>query len=130
MHGGYIEFFSDVCDLAGKNSRLNSAVLNDVTVAPGLSREPCMKLGVNILCPSHPDTPGKQAVNASCPGFFAAVYISVKMYYLARSMDTGICAASTNSADTLVSYLRECIFEVFLNGVLHRRCLLLPSRED
>jgi hypothetical protein len=130
MHGGNIELSSDVGDLAGKNSRLNSAALNDVTVAPCLRREPCMKLGVNVLCPSHPNTSRQQTVNAAGPGFFASIYSRIKVYYLARSMDTGISAASTHCADTLIGDLRECVFEIFLNGVLHGGSLFLPSRED
>jgi hypothetical protein len=61
------------------------------------------------------------------PSFSASVNFSIKVNYLARSMNTSICSAGTTYTNVSIGNSSYCGFEILLDGFLLREFLFLPT---
>jgi len=61
------------------------------------------------------------------PSFGASVNFSIKVDYLARSMNTGICSAGTTYHNISIGNFTYRGFKILLDGFLLREFLFLPT---
>jgi hypothetical protein len=61
------------------------------------------------------------------PSFGASVNFSIKVDYLARSMNTGICSAGTTYHNISICNFTYRGFKILLDGFLLREFLFLPT---
>jgi hypothetical protein len=77
--------------------------------------------------PNNPNRSWENTVHALRPSFGASVNFSIKVNYLARSMNTGICSAGTTYHNIPIGNFTYRGFKILLDGFLLRKFLFLPT---
>ena len=77
--------------------------------------------------PNNPNRSWEHTVHALRPSFGASVNFSIKVNYLARSMNTGICSAGTTYHNISTGNFTYRGFKRLLDGFLLLEFLFLPT---